>query len=243
MNMVCIICYKSGFLLLLCKKMKFPVLGRSPLFSGLTEAEIEGLFEGINYKVRFFNAGAFAALAGEEILSVIIVLSGSMRGEMTDLAGRTIKIEDITPPQALAAAFIYGTGAQYPVNVIANIDSELLIIGKSEYLALMKRDQRILANYLNVVCAKALFLSGRLRFLSFHTIKGKYAHYLSTLPGANTGKVRVDRTQQELSEFFGVARPSLARAIGEMEHDGLISVDRREVRFLDLKGLSRLTDV
>lgn len=235
---------QTGFFIILQKKkMKFPVLSRSPLFSGIPDDDIERLLEGIIYRVRFYPAGAVAALAGEEIVSLQIVLSGSMRGEMTDLAGRTIKIEDIAPPQALAAAFIFGAGARYPVNVIANGDSELLIISSIDYMALMKKDPRVLSNYLNVVCTKALFLSGRLRFLSFHTIKGKFAHYLSTLPGAASGKVMIDRTQQELSEFFGVTRPSLARAIGEMVDEGLISVDRREVRLNDLKGLSVLSQV
>lgn len=222
--------------------MKYPVLSRSPLFRGLDESEIEAHLGNVNYHIRSFPAGAVAALAGEEILSIMIVLSGSMKGEMTDLAGRTIKIEDVNPPQALASAFIYGTGAQYPVNVIANIDSELLIIGKADYMSLMRKDSRILSNYLTVVCTKALFLSARLRFLSFHTIKGKLAHYLSSLPGSATGRVRIDRTQQELSEFFGVTRPSLARALGEMEREGLISVERREVRLLDPKGLSGLSE-
>ncbi len=223
--------------------MKFPVLSRSPLFSGLDDSEIETLLESVNYRVRHYPAGAVAALAGEEISAVMVVLSGSMKGEMTDLAGRTIKIEDVNPPQALASAFIYGAGAHYPVNVIANIDSELLIIGKSDYLNLMRSDRRILSNYLTVVCTKALFLSGRLRFLSFHTIKGKLAHYLSSLPGASSGRVLIDRTQQELSEFFGVTRPSLARALGEMEKAGLINVEKREVTLLDPKGLSRLSEV
>ena len=222
--------------------MKYPLLSKSPLFAGLDDSEIESLLASVNYRVRFFPAGALAALAGEDILSVMIVLSGSMKGEMTDLAGRTIKIEDVNPPQALASAFIYGSGAQYPVNVIANTDSELLIIGKDEYLNLMLRDRRILSNYLTVVCTKALFLSARLRFLSFHTIKGKLAHYLSSLPGASAGRVQIDRTQQELSEFFGVTRPSLARALGEMEKEGLISVERRRVRLLDPGGLSRLSE-
>ncbi len=223
--------------------MKFPVLSRSPLFGGLDDSEIERLLDSVNYRVRHYPAGAVAALAGEEISAVMIVLTGSMKGEMTDLAGRTIKIEDVNPPQALASAFIYGSGAHYPVNVIANIDSELLIIGKADYLKLMSSDRRILMNYLTVVCTKALFLSGRLRFLSFRTIKGKLAHYLSSLPGAPSGRVLIDRTQQELSEFFGVTRPSLARAIGEMEKEGLISVVKREVRLLDPKGLSRLSEL
>jgi CRP-like cAMP-binding protein len=220
--------------------MRFPVLINSPLFTGLGDDDIEKLLAAVNFRVRFFHTGAVIALAGEEIHSLVIVLSGSVRGEMADLAGRTMKIEDINPPQALAAAVLFGAGARYPVNVIANCDSELLIINKSDYLTLMAGDRRVLSNYLTFICSKAQFLSGRLRFHSFHTIKGKFAHYLSSLPGAASGRVVIDRTQQELSEYFGVTRPSLARAIGEMEQDGLISTDRREVRLLDLKGLSKL---
>ena len=220
--------------------MRFPVLSNSPLFTGLGDDDIEMLLAAVNFRVRFFHTGSVIALAGEEIHSLVIVLSGSVRGEMADLAGRTMKIEDINPPQALAAAVLFGAGARYPVNVIANCDSELLIINKSDYLTLMAGDRRVLSNYLTFICSKAQFLSGRLRFHSFHTIKGKFAHYLSSLPGAASGRVVIDRTQQELSEYFGVTRPSLARAIGEMVHDGLVSSDRREVRLLDLQGLSKL---
>jgi CRP-like cAMP-binding protein len=105
---------------------------------------------------------------------------------------------------------------------------------------LMSGDSRILSNYLAFICTKAQFLSDRLRFHSFHTIRGKFAHYLASLPGAVSGRVVIDRTQQEMADYFGVTRPSLARAIGEMEQEGLIKVDRREVRLIDPKGLSRL---
>lgn len=222
--------------------MKFPVLSRSPLFSGLSDEEIEGIIDSVNYRSRSFPAGAVAVIAGEEISSVMIVLSGSVRGEMTDLTGKTIKIEDVYSPQALAAAFIYGREARYPVNVIANTDAELLIIGKSEFLTLMNNDRRLLLNYLTSVCTRALFLSERLRFLSFRTIREKYAHYISSLTGAISSRVVINRTQQELADYFGVTRPSLARAIGEMENDGLIAVDRREVRILDIRRLSSLSE-
>jgi len=220
--------------------MRFPVLNNSPLFRGLSDDEIENLTCSVNFRVRFYHSGAVVALAGEEIMSLIIVLSGSVRGEMSDLAGRTMKIEDINPPQALAAAVLFGAAAKYPVTVTANTDSELLIINKSDYLAMMAGDRRILSNYLTFICNKAQFLSGRLRFHSFHTIRGKFANYLTSLPGASSGRVVIDRSQQELSDYFGVTRPSLSRVIGEMQEEGLISVERREVRLLDIKGLSAL---
>lgn len=222
--------------------MKFPVLSRSPLFRGLSDSEIDGIIESVNYRSRSYPEGAVAAIAGEEISSVMIVLSGSVRGEMTDLAGKTIKIEDMHPPQALAAAFIYGKEARYPVNVIANTDTELLIIGKSDFLALINNDRRLLLNYLTAVCTRALFLSERLRFLSFRTIREKYAHYISSLPGASSGRVVIDRTQQQLADYFGVTRPSLARAVAEMVSDGLISVERRYVMLLDIRRLSTLSE-
>jgi len=221
--------------------MKFEVLYRSPLFNGLTEKETDDMIGSINYRVRSYPAGAVAALSGEDIRSLMIVISGSMKGEMVDLAGHTIKIEDIVPPQALASAFMYASGAKYPVNVIANEDSELLIIDRDDFLTLMHRDKRILSNYLRAICTKAVFLSERLRFLSFRTIKGKFAHYIASLPGASSGMVKIDRTQQELSEYFGVTRPSLARAIGEMEGEGLIAIDHRKVRILNIGGLSSLS--
>ena len=223
--------------------MRFPVLSNSPLFRGLSDDEIEKLAGTVNCRVRAYPAGSVIALEGEEIVSLIIVISGSVRGEMSDLTGRTIKIEDINPPQALATAVLFGDGARYPVTVIANTDSELLIINKDDYMKMMADDRRILSNYLSFICNKTQFLSGRLRFHSFHTIKGKFAHYLSSLPGASSGRVVIDRSQQELSEYFGVTRPSLARAIGEMEQEGLISTERREVRLLNLKGLSKLITI
>jgi len=223
--------------------MRFPVLINSPLFSGLTDSEIESMLNAVNYRIKLYPEGSVAALAGEEISSLMIVLSGSFRGEMNDLSGHAIKIEDIVPPHALAAAVLFGSGASYPVTVSANADSELMIINKEDYMTLMTRDKRILSNYLTFICNKAQFLSGRLRFHSFHTIRGKLAHYLLTLPYASSGKILIDRSQEELSAYFGVTRPSLARVIGEMEREGLISVNRREVTMLNLKGLSKLTQV
>jgi CRP-like cAMP-binding protein len=44
--------------------------------------------------------------------------------------------------------------------------------------------------------------------------------------------------QSDLAEFFGVARPSVARALGEMEDDGLIEAGGKIIRILDKKRLS-----
>ena len=48
-------------------------------------------------------------------------------------------------------------------------------------------------------------------------------------------------TQNELSDFFGVARPSLARTIGDLEKEGFIEAKGKNIRIIDRVGLADMT--
>jgi CRP/FNR family transcriptional regulator, dissimilatory nitrate respiration regulator len=222
--------------------MKYSALVNSPIFRGIGEDEIYSLITGANCKFRTYNEGAVIALRNEEIHSLMIVISGEVRGEMVDLSGKIIKIEDVKAPMALAAAFIFGPGSRFPVNVVANVDTDLVVIGKSDFMTMMQKDKRVLQNYLSVICGKASFLSDRLRFLSFRTIRGKLASYILSLASSDNNKVLIDKTQQELADYFGVARPSLARALGGLQDDNFLKVKNREIEILDRGALIRLTE-
>jgi len=95
-----------------------------------------------------------------------------------------------------------------------------------------------LANYLNAISNRAQFLSSKLWFLSFRTIREKVAQYLLSLTQeSKSDKVVISKSQGELAEFFGVTRPSLARVFSEMEQEGFITVERKEITIKNRKGL------
>jgi len=50
----------------------------------------------------------------------------------------------------------------------------------------------------------------------------------------------ISRNQTELADFFGIARPSLARSLSEMVQDGIISINKKEYTILDMKKLREL---
>jgi len=50
----------------------------------------------------------------------------------------------------------------------------------------------------------------------------------------------MDRSQQEMADYFGVSRPSLARELSHMQDEGLISVDRKHIRILKKEKLKEL---
>ncbi|MEG2071512.1 MAG: helix-turn-helix domain-containing protein [Bacteroidales bacterium] len=49
-------------------------------------------------------------------------------------------------------------------------------------------------------------------------------------------------TQQKLADIFGVARPSLARILSELEDENLISINKRWVTVHHLKALQELAE-
>jgi CRP-like cAMP-binding protein len=220
--------------------MDYSILSQAPLFKGFTPDEIAKIFSVVQHQVKKFNAGSLISQSGEPVNSLMIVMSGTVKGEMVDYAGRVIKIEDIPAPGALASAFMFGNRNRFPVNVVAISDTELLIIDKPEFLKLLRSEDKILVNFLDMISNRSQFLSEKIKFLNFKTIKAKLAHLILQKAGKDGTKVILDMTQNDLAEFFGVARPSVARAIHEMEEDGLLIAERKNIKIIDKKGLSDL---
>jgi len=215
----------------------YDILKNSPIFSGLSVEELEVMFLKTHHFTRTFEVGDIAAFSGEPVNFLMIVLEGSVKGEMVDFSGKTIKIDDIRSPNPLASAFIFGKQNKFPVNVMANEKTRLLYIPKFDFLKMVQTDIRVMQNFLNVISGHSQMLANKLKFLSFKTIKGKLAQYILALAGPDRDRIELPVTQNSLAEQFGVARPSLARALGEMAEEGIISVDRKVVRILDRKRL------
>ena len=218
----------------------YSILIKSPLFSGIPEQEFRALFSKIHYQVRKFEKDAIVVQGGEEVTNLFVVLSGSVRGEMIDYSGKTVKIEDIEAPRPLAAAFLFGKENKFPVTVTANKKSELLAIPVVEFLKMLQLNTRLLRNYLNNISTRAQFLSQKLHFLSFKTIKEKVAHFLLQQAGDTFHSFELKNTQQQLAELFGVTRPSLARVLGDMQNENLIKIEKKTVTLLDKQGLNSL---
>ena len=221
--------------------MDYNKLSKSPLFAGISAEEVRSTVESIPYRLRKYGEGSMIALSGEVVSSLKLVAEGLVKGEMVDYAGKVIKIEDIPAPKALASAFLFGNNNKFPVNVIAISDCEILEIGKADFMMLLIKNNLILANFLNMISNRSQFLSEKIKFLNFKTIKGKLAHFILQKSEVTGNSVTLELTQNDLADYFGVARPSVARAIGDMEEEGLIEAKGKNILILDRERLAGLT--
>lgn len=219
----------------------YKILLNSPLFRGFSESELNALFQEVNHRIRHFNTGELLAGEGEVVDKAIILMSGRLQGEMVDFAGNSLKIEELDPPQMIAAAFLFGPHSRFPVYLSARTEGEILVIPKSDFISMLTREPKIMVNYINIISGKAQFLSGKITFLSLRTIREKIAFYLlQQIKNGDGNQVRIEQTQTNLSDLFGVTRPSLTRTILEMERMGILKWSRESVEILDHKKLNSI---
>lgn len=218
-----------------------PVLINNPLFRGITPEKLSANLEEISFHIRSYKKGEILARQGDVCNRLVILTKGSVRGEMIDYSGRLIKVEDIAAPRAIAPLFLFGEENRYPVEVTANEPTEVIEIPKTSVLELFRKNEQFLENYMNLSANYARTLSDKLFFMSFKTIRQKIASYLLRLYKQQQQlHITLDRSQQELSDYFGVSRPSLARELAHMQEDGLLTADRKQITILQKEELVRL---
>lgn len=220
--------------------MNYSKLSNAPLFKGLNGEEIKVIISSVPHQFRKFISGSLISQSGEPVNHLIIVIDGIVKGEMVDYAGRVIKIEDIPAPGALASAFMFGKRNRFPVNVLAVSDGELLLIEKNDFLKLLMRNDIVLVNFLDMISNRSQFLSEKIKFLNFKTIKGKLAHFILQKAGRDSSAIVTGMTQNDLAEFFGVTRPSVARAMGDLEEEGYVEAKGKHITIIDKEGLAGL---
>lgn len=218
-----------------------PALVNNPLFRGITPERLFADLEEISFHTRSYKKGEILAQQGAVCNRLVILTKGSVRGEMIDYSGRLIKVEDIAAPRAIAPLFLFGEENRYPVEVTANEPTEVIELPKSSVLSLFRKNEQFLENYMNLSAYYARTLSDKLFFMSFKTIRQKLASYLLRLyKQQQQTHITLDRSQQELSDYFGVSRPSLARELAHMQEDGLLIADRKHITILQKEELVRL---
>ncbi|WP_461639040.1 Crp/Fnr family transcriptional regulator [Labilibaculum euxinus] len=220
--------------------MLFQQLSQSPVFRGISPDEMENLLIDSQYQIKKFSKGDMLAFREDKCENLMIVLKGSVKGEMLDPSGKSIKIEDIMAPYPIASAFLFGQRNQFPVNVTANEEVEVFYLSKNSVIEMFQKNKVFLTNYLNSISNRSQFLANKLMFLNFKTIKGKLANYLLKLATPDKTEITLPKSQAEMAQFFGVTRPSFARSLKEMEQEGLIETNRREIKILNKQQLIRL---
>lgn len=208
-------------------------LNKIEFFKGIDNEKIIADLTNIDYKILKFKKDDIVAFRGDEIKGMYINLKGTLVTEMLKDSGETKKIEELSNGKIMASAFIFGSFNNFPVDIIAKSDVEILYIEKKELLKLLTQDKILLERFLNEISGKAQFLSKNLwESISNKRIDKKLAEYF--LNNEKNQIVELNISIKELSEYFNVSRPSLSRVLKEL-------VDNKKIEKIK-KGMYKILD-
>lgn len=118
------------------------------------------------------------------------------------------------------------------------MNTEVLHIKKNDILKLFQLNQKISANLIRILSNKMTFLNQKVRLLALNTIRQKISLYLLEKYKENQSmRVPILTSKKNLSDLFGIARPSLSRELMAMKSEKIIDYD---LNFFYIKDLEKL---
>lgn len=214
------------------------ILLKSPIFRGVDQETIRELLQTTNYKIETYDKNDLVVSRGTLCNHFYIVIAGSVRADIVDDSGKVIKIDTINTGDYLAPAFLFAERNRFPVDVTATEHTEIMAIGKESFVRILQLNATVLTNFLRIISNRSQFLSQKLMFHMFKTIKSKLAAFI--LEHSDNGKrkeITLKETQQELADFFGVSRPALARGLAELADEGIIESRNKTIHIINTDKL------
>ncbi len=219
----------------------FEKLTKSELFNGVLHNVISDYLEKKRFKVRCYPAGKLIMLRGEVIDSLMLLIEGRLQAQIQGSGGKTLRIEVLKAPQAVAAGVLFSQDNRLPVSLCSLVDVSIVFIPKNDVFMLCSQDSRFMQNYFTDMGDKISILAEKIRLYQFNTIKQKLAGYILGLSGdMKLRTVKLVYSKEVLSEIMGVARPSLSREFSNLVSYGYIETSGKTIRIINRNAMEEI---
>ena len=200
--------------------------------------------ETIVYARRCVMRGELLLKAGDEFWALYAIRSGFFKARLIDGEGRE-QVTGFFMAGELLGMDGVGSG-HYNGDAIALEDSEVCVMpfGLVEQ---MSREVPALQHHLHSVLAREIVRDhGVMMLLGSMRAEERLATFLINLSrrfvrrGYSSLDFHLRMTREELGGYLGLKLETVSRLFSQFEKDGLIEVNQKHVRILDIRGLERV---
>ena len=205
----------------------FPILAASPLFSGVTEDELDAMLTCLAAKTEQFPKDVFLLHPGNTVEEIGMVLSGCALVVQEDIWGNRNILSKTGPGQTFAEVFACAPGAVLNVSVEAESAVTVMFLHIRRVLSVCpsacSHHSRIIRNLLGELAEKNLRLNEKLTHMGQRTTRAKLMSYFSA-EAQRRGSYEFDIpfSRQQLADYLGVERSGLSMELGKMRDEGLL---------------------
>ena len=217
--------------------MDWQILLDSILFQGMSLKELSELMTCLRPEHRTYKKGSIIYHAGVKNVAMGLVLSGCVHIENNDFLGNKSILSQILQGGIFAEAYACIKEEELMVNVVVAEDSEILFFDGGRVLKTCAGNcpyhAQLIQNLLFVMARKNLALSKRSLHTSPKRIRERLLSYFSEQMARQGGKsFTIPFGRQELADYLNVDRSALSNELSKMSRDGIIRIQKNEVRYL-----------
>jgi len=207
------------------------------MLASLSPAQISALAE--RTLQRRFQPGEVLFHEGDPCYGFFVLAQGSVKIFKTSPSGREIMLAVESAPSSVAEVPLFD-GGPYPATVSAIGDVTACLISKQDFRHVCLEQPEVALKILAVVGQRLRQLVAVVESVSFGSVRQRLAGTLLEF-ARESGKdaFTLALTHQELASRLGTVREVVSRNLSRFQAEGLIRIDKRQVRVLDADGLER----
>jgi CRP/FNR family transcriptional regulator/CRP/FNR family cyclic AMP-dependent transcriptional regulator len=217
------------------------LLSRTPLFAGVTPADLEPLL--VDFRLRRFATDSYIFREGDPGDLLHLVARGEVKISRTTEAGGEVVFA------VLGAGDVFGEMAALQENAVRSADAQALaetecfVLHRHALVAFLKANPAIMWRVVTVLSDYIRRKDEAFSDLAFNDIPGRVARKLLELAAARGERVeagaQITVSQKTLAGLVGASRENVNRALSRFASLGAISLERGRITLLRPEELRR----
>jgi CRP/FNR family transcriptional regulator len=211
------------------------------LFAGISAPELEAI-AGITVQ-KAVGKGSYLFHEGDPSAGFYIVRSGAINVHRVNAAGKEQVIHVFRTGESFAEGTL-ATDKGYPADARAIEPSQVLLVQKAGFLALLRRQPELALRMLGSMSAHLRILVGQLEDLTLRDVETRLANWLvKRCPdpaGARPVRIELPMTKRVLAAELGTVSETLSRSLAKLREQKLLAVKGRILTVPDPSRLAAL---
>ncbi len=209
------------------------------LFAGLPLADLENI-AGLTV-LKTLDPGEYLFHERDTAQGFYVVQRGAINIHRVNAAGKEQVIHVFRTGESFAEATL-ATSAGYPADARAVESSQVLLVRKVEFLALLRRQPELALRMLGAMSLHLRVLVGQIEDLTMKDVETRLANWLlkrcPNRESTQSVRIQLTTTKRMLAAELGTVSETLSRTMAKLREQQLLSVKGKTIIVLNPSGLA-----
>ena len=205
----------------------------SPLFCGITDAELEKMLKCFGGYVKKYEDGDMIIRQGEIISKIYLILDGEVNVEKETYWGRRIIIQKLYANNNIGLALVASKNIEANINA-ACVGHALILILNYEKCSRMCQNACmhhgvLISNLFKILSKENIELIEKIENISQKTIRDKLLTYLSNESQKHKSNIfEIPFNRQDLADYLNIDRSAMSFELSKLKSEGYINYKKNK---------------